>query len=146
VHDEPVELRDILPTFLDMAGVKHQREWFDGRSMLDLVRGRTDGWRKWIDLEHSTCYAAENYWSALTDGRMKYIYFARDGRQQLFDLTKDPGETHDLAPLAEYRPMLETWRKRLVEHLTERGEPFVVNHDLGLRPKPILYSPHYPRG
>ncbi len=145
VFHQPVELRDILPTFLDAAGVPFQPEWFDGRSLLELVRGRTGTWRRWIDLEHATCYAPENYWSALTDGQVKYIYFAPDGRQQLFDLASDPGETRDLAPRPEFRPLLETWRRRLVDHLRVRGEPFVVQGDLGLRPKTILYSPHYPK-
>ena len=145
VIDRPVELRDLLPTFLDAAQAPHEPAWFDGRSLLELVRGRDAGWREWIDLEHATCYAPENYWSALTDGRVKYVYFAPDGRQQLFDLEKDPGETRDLAPLAEHRPTLEAWRRRLAGHLAERGEPFVVNGDLGLRPKSILYSPAYPR-
>ncbi len=142
---QPVELRDILPTLLDAAGSEYEADWFDGRSMLDLVRGRTEGWRQWIDLEHATCYAPSNYWSGLTDGRVKYIYYAPDGRQQLFDLEKDPGETCDLASRPEYRELLQTWRGRLVEHLSERGEPFVVNGDLGLRPKPILYSPNFPQ-
>ncbi|MBN1420434.1 MAG: arylsulfatase [Planctomycetes bacterium] len=145
VIDRPVELRDILPTFLDAGGVPYEKEWFDGRSLLDLVRGRDESWRKWIDLEHARCYAPENYWSALTDGRMKYVYFAPDGREQLFDLRTDPGETRDLAPLAEHRATLATWRRRLVEHLAERGKPFVVDGDLGLRPQSILYGPNYPR-
>lgn len=144
VFEQPVELRDILPTFLDAAGVAFPPEWFDGRSLLELVRGHTSTWRKWIDLEHATCYAGENYWSGLTDGRVKYIYFAPDGRQQLFDLVNDPGETRDLAPRPEFRELLATWRQRLVEHLRPRGEPFVVRGDLGIRPKTILYSPHYP--
>lgn len=139
-----VELRDLLPTFLDAAGVTYDPAWFDGRSMLELVRGRSEGWREWIDLEHSTCYAPENYWSGLTNGRMKYIYYAVDGRQQLFDLEKDPGETRDLSVVAEYGPELQKWRARLVAHLAERGAPFVVHGDLGLRPKRILYSPNYP--
>jgi len=145
VIDRPVELRDILPTFLDAAQVAYERDGFDGRSLLDLVRGRGESWRAWIDLEHATCYAPENYWSALTDGRMKYVYFAPDGREQLFDLQKDPGETRDLAPLAEHRAALALWRRRLVEHFSERGRPFVVDGDLGLRPKAILYSPNYPK-
>ena len=144
VIPNPVELRDILPTFLDAAGVPYDPAWFDGRSMLGPIRGE-GGWREWIDLEHATCYAPENYWSGLTDGRVKYVYFAPDGRQQLFDLQKDPGETRDLAPLAEHRALLDTWRRRLVEHLTERGPPFVVGGDLGIRKRAVLYSPHYPR-
>ncbi len=142
---QPVELRDILPTFLDAAGVAFDADWFDGRSMLDLIRGQTDGWRPYIDLEHATCYAKENNWTGLTDGRFKYIYYAPDGRQQLFDLEKDPGETRDLAGVPEFRQTLAVWRGRMVDHLAERGKPFVVGGDLALRPGRTLYSPNYPR-
>jgi arylsulfatase len=142
---QPVELRDLLPTYLDAAGVPFDPRWFDGRSMLDLVRGKVEGWREVIDLEHSTCYAPENNWTGLTDGRIKYVYYAPDGRQQLFDLTRDPGETHDLSSLPEHQGTLRRWRGRMIDHLAERGKPFVVRGDLAIRPGPTLYSPHYPR-
>ena len=144
VFQQPVELRDIMPTFLHAAGVDYDPEWFDGRSMLDMFRGKTDGWRQYIDLEHSTCYAKENNWTGLTDGRVKYIYYAPDGREQLFDLDKDPNETRDLSGLAEHADTLRKWRRRMVDHLSERGEPFVVNGDLGVRPEPTLLSLNYP--
>jgi len=54
--DQPVELRDVLPTFLQTAGAQFNEKDFDGRSMLTLVRGQTDNWRPFIDLEHSVCY------------------------------------------------------------------------------------------
>jgi arylsulfatase A-like enzyme len=142
---QPVELRDVLPTLLDAAGVAYDSKWFDGRSMLDLVRGRTEGWREWIDLEHSTCYAPENNWTGLTDGRIKYIYYAPDGREQLFDLEKDPHETRNLAGMPERRDLLIRWRKRMIDHLSERGEPFVAGGELAIRAKPTLYSPNFPR-
>jgi len=145
VISQPVELRDLLPTYLDAAGVRFDPEWFDGRSMLDLVRGKTDGWREWIDLEHATCYAPENNWTGLTDGRIKYVYYAPDGRQQLFDLKQDPGETRELSSVPEHHETLRTWRRRMIDHLAERGEPFVVGGDLGIRPKGTLHSPHYPK-
>jgi len=67
-----VELRDFLPTFLHVAqGVVP--EDMDGRSLTALMEGHADQWRKYIDLEHATCYARENYWCALTDGKIKYI-------------------------------------------------------------------------
>jgi arylsulfatase len=143
---QPVELRDVLPTFLDAAGVEFDPGDFDGRSMLELARGHAHGWRQYIDLEHATCYAPENNWTGLTDGRWKYVYYAPDGRQQLFDLERDPHETRDLAPVPEYRETLKTWRQRMVDHLAERGEPFVVDGDLGIRPNRTLHSPNYPRG
>ncbi len=141
--DLPVELRDVLPTFLDAASVKAPVK-LDGTSLLDIVRGRTDGWREFIDLEHDVCYSQENHWNALTDGHWKYIYHAFDGHQQLFNLDKDPGELDDLAADHRHADELMKWRQRMVRHLEERGEPFVRNGDLAPRPRKMLYSPNYP--
>ena len=133
----PVEIRDILPTFLDAAGAS--RPEMDGHSLL-----RRDAAREWIDLEHDICYAPENHWNALTDGRSKYIFHARDGEEQLFDLEKDPCELRDLAGEPGFEAQLRMWRARMIGHLSERGERFVRNGRLALRPEGMRYSPNYP--
>jgi len=140
-----VELRDVLPTFLDAAGIDYERDWFDGRSLLEPVRDEAAPWREVIDLEHSTCYWPENQWTGLTDGRTKYIYEAPTGRQRLFDLVNDPLERHDLAADSASAGLLAEWRGRMVEHLAERGEPYVVSGDLGIREKAMVLGPLYPR-
>ncbi len=140
----PVELRDVLPTFLDAAGAPIPSN-LDGKSLLQLVRGKTQGWHPYIDLEHDVCYSRENHWNALTDSRYKYIFHAYNGQEQLFDLVNDPGEMRDLAGEKKYKNILGEWRQNLVEHFAERGEPFVKNGKLMLRPKRMLYSPHYPK-
>jgi len=140
---QPVELRDVLPTFLDAAGAKIPGD-LDGKSMLELVRGNTKGWREFIDLEHSMCYNKE-HWCALTDGKHKYIYYAYDGREELFDLINDPGEVRDLAGEAGHADELGRWRGRMVGHLSERGEEFVRDGKLAIRKKRLLYSPHFPK-
>jgi arylsulfatase A-like enzyme len=139
---QPVELRDVLPTFLDAAKVPIP-DHLDGRSMLELVRGNTSRWRPYIDLEHSMCYN-KDHWTALTDGRFKYIYYAYDGREELFDLVEDPGERRNLAGQSASAEMLKTWRRRMVDHLSERGEEFVKEGKLAKRTRRMLYSPHYP--
>jgi arylsulfatase A-like enzyme len=144
VLEQPVELRDVLPTFLEAAGVKIDPGEFDGRSLLELVRGQTEKWRPWIDLEHSRCYGDENYWTALTDGRIKYIYHPYYDQEQLFDLQKDPHELYDLAADAAQGEVLRTWRQRMVEHLSVRGEPFVKDGKLVAHRPNVLYSPNYP--
>jgi arylsulfatase len=144
VLDQPVELRDVLPTFLDASGISLDPKRFDGRTLLDPIRGKADGWRPYIDLEHDVCYEPANHWSGLTDGRIKYLFHAMTGWQQLFDLEHDPGELHDLAGDPAHAMLLKQWRSRLVDHLRERGAPFVVNGDLGLRPHKMTYSPNYP--
>ena len=140
---QPIELRDVLPTLLDAAGANIPAH-LDGMSLLKLIREDAKNWRPFIDLEHDVCYSEENHWNALTDGRFKYIYHAYDGHEQLFDLKNDPGEIYDLAADPAYSKTLKTWRNRLVEHLTERGEAFVSNGRLVQRPKRLLYSPLFP--
>jgi arylsulfatase len=140
---EPVELRDILPTLLDAAGAEIP-EHLDGISLLGAVRGDAEGRRAFIDLEHSMCYSSD-HWNALTDGRFKYIYFAYDGREQLFDMQSDPGELHDLAGEAVHKETLLLWRERMVKHFAERGDQFVSEGKLRQRKNRLLYSPDYPR-
>jgi arylsulfatase A-like enzyme len=145
VRSEPVELRDVLPTFLDATGLGGDPSDFDGRSLLDLARGESRGWREVLDLEHSTCYWPENQWTGLTDGRCKYLYYAPTGHQELFDLHEDPGECRDLAAEPAQAGLVAEWRARMVDHLRERGEPYVINGDLGIRATPMVVGRNYPK-
>ncbi|HOB74505.1 MAG TPA: arylsulfatase [Phycisphaerae bacterium] len=162
VRAEPVELRDILPTFLEAAGIAEPEAQaresapFDGRSLLNLLHGKAGGtshgeagvspaWRPYIDLEHSQSYRGSGWWNALTDGQWKYILHAHTGQEQLFDLQNDPHELTDLAPHPAHRETLETWRHRLERHLGERGEPYVKDGRLQMKRQNILLSPNYPQ-
>jgi len=58
----------------------------------------------------------------LSDGHHKYTWWMADGRELLFDLEEDPGETRDLS---QKQPELcKAWRKRLAVYLHEKQ-----NHD-----------------
>ena len=142
---EPVELRDVLPTFLDAAG-EQIPQGLDGRSMLELVRsGRDAKWREFIDLEHSVCYSETNDWNGFASERYKYVYHAYDGSEQLFDLHNDPGETEDLAGEPQRRGLLTEWRAEMASHFAERGEAYVKDGRLVVREgNSLLYSPNYP--
>ena len=123
----------VFPTMLDAAGATdtvpsgHQ---IDGMSLLCLLKDPSgascsgctsatgcaadgSGWRQWLDLEHTTCYNATNHWSALTDGKMKYIFNACPTctfppREQLFNLTAvrthSPSRAHPSAPRLSATP------------------------------------------
>lgn len=145
VLPQPVELRDILPTFLNAASLPIPGD-MDGLSMLDLIRRKNAPWREYIDLEHATTYQESNYWCALTDGKSKYIWFFRTGEEQLFDISKDKSETINLAGKSEHKPKLELWRQRMVSHLSERGEPFVKDGQLMPFQRTMLVGPNYPTG
>lgn len=134
VETAPAEIRDVLPTFIEAAGGVSPKE-VEGQSLLRLKRD-------WIDLEHDVCYDASNHWNALTDGRSKYIYHAPTGEEQFFDLSNDPMEMNDLAGSSAETAR---WRARMVAHLEPRGEEWVKDGKLALRPKSHLYSPNYPK-
>lgn len=158
---QPTELRDIFPTFLDLAGRWDARyeEALDGRPLTWLLEGRTDSWRSWIDLEHGAWLLPP--WSALTDGRMKFIYWPRPGELrcgldnikapgefQLFDLVHDPAEAIDLANDPGMSSEMETWKNRLAQQYRREGRG-----DYWLSPDGTLagrgdcrYSPNYPGG
>ncbi len=143
VFDNPVEIRDVLPTFLNAAGVSIP-ESIEGRSLLQLVRTKGEGWRQFIDLEHNICYSPQNHWNGLTDGRWKYLYMAMDGEEQLFHLENDPHELRNLSGLPEYESELRTWRARMVAHLEERGNQWVSNGKLTPRTEGMALSPNFP--
>lgn len=116
--NEVVELRDLLPTFCDLAGIPAPAH-VDGRSVLPLLRGESAGWREVLHGEH---FLGEDSNQWLTDGHEKYIWFSQTGRELLFDLDEDPTELHNLAETAPER--LSRWRERLVAELDGREEGF----------------------
>ncbi len=116
-------LEDVMPTLLDLAGVGIP-EGIDGLSLVPVLRGKTKEVREWLHFEHARCYSTEQAFHALTDGRFKYIWRPKDGREHLFDLELDPEERHDLVPLEGSRTELQRWRSTLVARLAERPEGF----------------------
>jgi choline-sulfatase len=94
----PVTARsvDLVPTLLDFIGVSPAGAHFSGRSLAPTLRG--------LERPAEEAAYAESLlpllhygWSdlrALREGRWKYI---QAPRPELYDLTEDPGETHDLS-------------------------------------------------
>lgn len=117
--DKPVCLEDIMPTMLDMAEVETP-DTVDGQSLLPMSRGEDAPWRSHIHVECTG--ALGNH--ALTDGKEKYIWFVKDGREQFFDLLTDPAECHDLSAKPEAIERMSRWRDLLVERLKDRPEGF----------------------
>ncbi len=144
LRDELVELRDLLPTFLDAAGAPRP-DAVEGLSMLHPIKGLRTAWRQWLDLEHSTIYWPGNNWTALTDARWKYIFHAYDGSEQLFDLKEDPQERVDLATSESHQELLLEWRQRMAKHLAPRGEDWVVDGVPAVRKNGPALGPNYPR-
>jgi len=115
-----VELRDIMPTLLECAGLPVPKH-VEGLSFLGLARGERSTWRPYLHGEH-TLLGQDIHW--LTDEREKYVWFSGSGKEQLFDLQRDPQETTDLARKPEQASRLDRWRKALMGELAGREEGF----------------------
>ena len=141
--EQPVELRDFLPTFIELAGGAVPPD-MDGKSLLKLVQGQESEWRKYLDMEHATCYSPDNYWCALTDGKIKYVWRFHTGEEELFDLVNDPHEFKNVVHEKKYCKKLQELRQAMISHLSERGEEFVKDGKLQILKRTVLYSPLFP--
>jgi arylsulfatase A-like enzyme len=144
VIDRPVELRDILPTFWEAAGLEIPAT-VDGSSLLPLLRDPQAPWREFVQGEHTSCYRREHGMQYLTDGREKYIWFHHTGRERFFDLTNDPQELHDLAGDPAARGRIREWHARLAEINERRGDPRGQNGDLVVQEQALVLSPNFHR-
>jgi arylsulfatase len=110
---------DIAPTFLDLAGVNHPGTHYDGREIHDM-RGRSlNLWLEGVsDRVHppGTSMGWELFGRrAIRKDEWKAVYVPGDdgtSRWQLYDLSRDQGETDDLAGRepAKLAELLELWR------------------------------------
>ena len=117
VVDKPVCLTDIMPTLCSLAGVGIPGT-VEGRSMLPLMEKKEVAWRDFLHIEHAPVH------HALTDGKEKFVWFAKTGREHFFDLSTDPCEKCDLVNDTDSKKRVDLWRKRLIAELKKRPEGF----------------------
>lgn len=122
VCHEVVELRDVMPTILEIAGAKVP-ETVDGISMLaiadEAAQERPE--RVYLHGEHSYSGLSNHWIVTKTD---KYCWFSETGQEQYFDLAADPHELHDLINDPSKQPQIEELRKILMQELLNRPEGF----------------------
>lgn len=114
VDNSLVELRDIMPTFLDLAGAKIP-DTLEGESILHGID------RDYLHGEHT--FGAKSHQFIVTN-HDKYIWFSQSGEEQYFDLKKDPGETHNAVQESEYQQRIKELRTHLIQELTGREEGY----------------------
>ncbi len=124
-----VSLIDLPPTLLDAAGLPVPNE-MQGRSILPLVRGETDGWPQEVFVQISEAQVGR----AVRTQRWKYGVDAPDknsGRdagsdryveQYLYDLQADPYELTNLIGRESHRAVADVMRERLSRRMVEAGE------------------------
>ncbi|NOU71276.1 arylsulfatase [Paenibacillus sp. LMG 31458] len=135
---EVVELRDIMPTLLDIADAPIPSN-VDGQSVLPLCQGENPFWRNYIHGEHAFGRLSNHF---VTDGRIKYIWYSQTGEEQLFNLTEDPSEKINLAHSPLYSSKLSEWRSYLTQELEGREEGYVHQGCLIVGRKPTAVLSH----
>ena len=112
----PVNIIDIVPTVLDLAGVE-ERLSLDSQSLLPLIEGR-DLDRVTFSESHTNGIYAPCFMARDGDHKLIYIHEGA-GEMQLFNLADDPGEWHNLAD----DPAHQALRDRLKGLILARFDP-----------------------
>ena len=121
------ELRDVMPTLLDLAGL----------DIPDTVEGMSLVGRARREHLYGEIYQNDLATRMIRDERFKLIYYPVGNRRQLFDLEADPREACDLADDATHRQELMRLEKVLIEHLYGSDEAMVRGGKLvGVPEKP----------
>lgn len=93
----PIEAVDLSATILDIAGAP-QLDPCDGRSVLALMRGERSAQKEVVVSEISANLGGERNFVALCDGRARVTFERATGELcEVFDLSSDPDELHNLA-------------------------------------------------
>jgi arylsulfatase A-like enzyme len=120
----PVQHIDLYPTLSAFMGAEFGHA-VDGLSLYDLIM-------KGVPLPerelywHYPHYMYQNGAEVVRDERYKYIEFYSDGRKELYDLEKDPGERSNILEqhpekAEELRRKLYSWLRRIDANMPSRA-------------------------
>jgi arylsulfatase len=133
--DRLVELQDVMPTLLDLAGIDIPSS-VCGQSMVASPRR-----------QHLFCEHGEGGYATrmVHDGRFKLIYYPTGNRLQLFDMVDDPEELADLSMSAEHAAHKGRMTEILISELYGSDLEFIQHGQLtGVAD--ITYEPEAERG
>ena len=127
-----VELRDVMPTLLELAGATVP-ETVDGKSLLHTVE------REYIHGEHSLGMDSMHFIVTKTD---KFVWYSQTGRELYFDLEKDPRECCNAIGNGAYEERIGYLRKLLIRELEGREEGYSDGTRLivGRPPQTVLHK------
>ena len=137
VKTDVVELRDVMPTVLEAAGVQIP-DSVEGISLWNtaLKESGTPEVREYLHGEH-TLGEASSHWIITKDE--KYIWYSQTGEEQYFCIAEDPDELHNLIGSETAKERVEALRGLLIQELQDREEGFVREGRLVTGCEPIVW-------
>ena len=123
ICNQPVSIMDFYPTLIQAANIKPDRQQrLDGISILPILKNPTRRLKRDIlcwhyPLEKPHFLGGRSSGSIRADG-WKLIEFFENGQLELYNLSNDIGEKHNLAAeypdrVAELQKQLSNWRKEV---------------------------------
>lgn len=142
VRHEIVQLEDICPTVLDMAGLRlpplpkmgpfmpleaEAIPVLPGRSLLPLCRGeRVEGWRQaaYCESYNGLRSVDPGDWArTIRTHNYRYTFYANGNGDQMFDLRLDPDEQHNVVADPAYASLRRELRDQLLEMIVLQDYP-----------------------
>ncbi len=137
--DAFVQLEDLAPTVLDLAGVPAPEQpvgpyakqgrppCFYGRSLAPLCRGEADPAPRdyaYIESYNSLWDHVPTNWNrTIRTAQYRYTWFTQGHGEQLFDIVDDPDETINLAGNPAYAAVRQQLRDRLLDAVILQDYP-----------------------
>jgi len=116
---------DIVPTLCDFAGITAAVS-FTGHSLRPIIEDYDAPWREYLVVELADFKPDPSRKGRMVrSNRYKYnIYSEGLDNIELFDLSEDPGEMHNLAGNPAYQSILEQHHNYLLEWMIATGDSF----------------------
>jgi arylsulfatase A len=130
VENTPAITVDLYPTLLEMTGVKPLQSLVDGISLAPLLKSGAKPDRDGIFWHYPHYHpGGATPYSAIRSGDFRLVHFYEDGRDELYDLANDVGETKDLAATEPVRAKalrsrLDAWLKTVDAQLPSPNPAF----------------------
>ena len=128
IIETPVSLVDLLPTFMELSGVKDDRDRH-GKSLLPVIRGEEDRTHSYVEwgLAASRCGVELELRAARTpEWKLTFDMLSEAG--EMYDLLNDPFEVNNLWDRPDHRDE----RQRLMGLINERPD------DILKEPLPVV--------
>jgi len=126
VRTELASSLDLYPTILDYAKADYGKKKIHGRSLVDLVEGKTTEWRDCVFVEFFGLGSMATNMVTCRWKNIKYGYTCSN-KDELYDLEKDPYEMTNLLDDPAYAQTAEMMKRRIYTFMARTGYPGIGN-------------------